>query len=353
VLAVGGVTTDENSARTDWLNHFRIDGDRTIAYCTTFGMTRIRASDVVVTGVSALTVAPGGAIAPARWAGKEARLARMDRLCALALVACDGVLVDGGLAPAGPEWDGERTAIVLGTAYGCHATNEDYYRGLVRDGTLGASPRLFTYTLPSSPLGEITIHYGIRGPALALANGLTSGVDALAEGVALVADGRADRALVCAAEVATPLLGRILAGGGGALFEPGALVDAAGALLVERTADAAARGATPRARLLGAAAAFDAQARAAAVARAVERTLAEADVRPRAVRRLIAAPTDAAVARAVGVAATDADDAAGALGAASLVALARWLAGAERETLALVCAGDDGGAGAAALVAAS
>ena len=135
---------------------------------------------------------------------------------------------------------------MLGTAYGCHATNEDYYRGLLREGPAGASPRLFAYTLPSSPVGEISIHYGVRGPTLVLANGLTSGVDALAEGVALVAEGRADRALVCAAEVATPLLASI------ARRRP--LVDAAAALVVERATDASARGASPRGRLAAAAA---------------------------------------------------------------------------------------------------
>ncbi|HEY1585453.1 MAG TPA: hypothetical protein VGH63_07160, partial [Polyangia bacterium] len=91
-------------------------------------MGRIRASDVVFTGAAALTVAPGAAIAPARWSGNAARLSRMDRLCGLALVACDAALVDAALSAAAPEWNGERTAIVLGTAYGCHATNEDYYR---------------------------------------------------------------------------------------------------------------------------------------------------------------------------------------------------------------------------------
>jgi 3-oxoacyl-[acyl-carrier-protein] synthase II len=245
--------------------------------------------------------------------------------------------------------------MALGTAYGCHATNEDYYRGLVREGALGASPRLFAYTLPSSPVGEVSIHFGVRGPAVALANGLTSGVDALAEGVAMVAERRADRALVCAVDVATPFLARILAGGGDSLYDGAPLVDAAAALVVERASDASARGATPRGRLLGAAAAFDARARAQAVRAAVERALAEADVPPRALRRLIAPAADAGAARAAGVAIDGAsDDAPGALGAAPLVALVRWLFdGGAPDRLALVCAGDDGGAGSAAVVVAS
>lgn len=283
--------------------------------CTTFAMAPKRASDVVITGAAALTVAPGASITPARWVAKEARLSRMDRLCALALVACDGALVDAALSPAAAEWNGERTAIVLGTAFGCHATNEDYYRGFVREGAGGASPRLFAYTLPSSPVGEISIHYGVRGPTLVMANGLASGIDALVEGVALVAEGRADRALVCAADVATPLLAAIVGGA--------ALVDAAAAFVVERAGDAGARGATPRGRLAGAAAGFGHDVTAAA--------LAAAEVAPGAARRL--------------------EEVAGALGASSLVALARFFAAGHGDAFALVAAGDDGGAASAAVVA--
>jgi 3-oxoacyl-[acyl-carrier-protein] synthase II len=400
-------------------------------------MARERRSEVVVSGACAIAVAPGSALTPARWAGKEARLARMDRLCALALVACDGALLDGALTPTAPEWDGDRTAIVFGSAYGCHATNEDYYRGLVRDGQLGASPRLFAYTLPSSPVGEISIHYGVRGPATAWCNGLTSGLDAFAEGVALVERGRADRVLVCAAEVATPLLARILAGNGPSLYGEAPLVDASAALLLERADAAAARGATPRGRLLAVDSAFHAGSRSAAVADAVARTLATADLPPGAFRRILATPADAAAARQAGIRgrlgvagedraaittsespAASADGARrlerptndlsagepstalgtpstalgtpstalgtpstalgtpsttlgtptvlgepstalgeegtaiepGALGAAPLIAAARFFASAAQGTLALACAGDDGGAATAAVL---
>jgi 3-oxoacyl-[acyl-carrier-protein] synthase II len=311
-------------------------------------MARIRRSDVVVTGVRTILVAPGAAIAPERWAGKEARLARMDRLCALALVACDGALVDGGLGPAAAEWDGERTAIVFGSAYGCHATNEDYYRGVIREGALGASPRLFAYTLPSSPVGEISIHYGVRGPTMALCNGLTSGLDAFAEAVALIERGRADRVLVCAAEVATPLLARILDGAGPSLYHA-APADAGAALLIERAADAAARGATPCGRLLAADAQFHAGDRAGAVGATIAQVLAAADLPAGAARRLLATPADAAYARVAGVNAP-AEAAPAALGAAPLIAAARFLAAADGDELALVCAGDDSGAASAALL---
>jgi Beta-ketoacyl synthase, N-terminal domain len=161
--------------------------------------------DIYIAGSAVWTGEPQ---APARWYDKPARLQRMDRLCALALVAADGALVDAGA----PRLDGERTAVVFGSAYGCHATNEDYYRGLLREGPAGASPRLFAYTLPSSPAGEISIHYGIRGPATTAAPGWHAGLAALAEGVQHLRSGRADRVLVVAAEVATELLKRLTGG---------------------------------------------------------------------------------------------------------------------------------------------
>jgi hypothetical protein len=147
-------------------------------------------------------------LAPARWADKPAKLARMDRLCALALVAADGALVDAGC----PKLDSERTAVVFGSAYGCHATNEDYYRGLLKEGLAGASPRLFAYTLPSSPVGEISIHYGIRGPATTACPGWHAGLAALIEGAQHLRAGRADRVVVVAAEVATELLMQLSGG---------------------------------------------------------------------------------------------------------------------------------------------
>lgn len=144
-----------------------------------------------------------------RWADRPARLARMDRLCAIALVACDAALVDAGASPGASTWRPERTGVVLGTAFGCHATNERYYRGYLGGGVDGASPRDFAYTLPSSPVGEITIHHRILGPASTTVAGLSAAIDALAEAMRHLAADRADHVLVAAADVSTPMLGRM------------------------------------------------------------------------------------------------------------------------------------------------
>jgi 3-oxoacyl-[acyl-carrier-protein] synthase II len=236
-----------------------------------------------------------------------------------------------------PGWNGERTAVVMGTAFGCHATNEDYYRGVIAGGAGGgASPRLFAYTLPSSPVGEISIHYGIRGPASAVTSGRHAGVDALVVAARELEAGRADRALVCAAEVATSLLGRLIGA---------PVADASAALFVEREELAATRGARVRARLRSTASAYAAADRDAAVADAVGRALHDADLRPGDVTRVIATSGDAAALRALGVDAPAVDDAPEALGAAPLCALVRRLD--EQRVTLLVAADPEGGAAAA------
>jgi len=189
-------------------------------------------NDITMTGAGAFVAREPGPskepLAPAKWATHPARLARMDRLCALALVAADAALLDAGA----PDISGERTAIVLGTAFGCHATNEEYYRGLLKEGPAGASPRLFAYTLPSSPVGEISIHYGIRGPATTAAPGLHAGLAALAEGLSHLEQNRADRVIVIAAEVASALLAELVG-------HP--VRDAAAAVILERGGNGRAR----------------------------------------------------------------------------------------------------------------
>lgn len=297
-------------------------------------------SDAIVSGASFFECAPRAPITPDRWAGTPAKLARMDRLCALALVAADGALLDAGLSPQAPEWNGERTAVVLGTAYGCHATNEEFYRGLLAGGASGASPRLFAYTLPSSPVGEISIHYAIRGPATAVAPGLTAGLAALGSGLRELHSGRADRVLVVAAEVATPLLQELVGNG-----QTIPLKDGAAALVLDRAGSATARG-----RLVATRSAFAANDGAAAVHEATHQLLTAAAVPPSAINRVLGDPAAASALRPLGVDAPVDPAASATLGAAPLLAVTRFLESG--AGLALAVAADPEGNGAAALLAA-
>ena len=178
-----------------------------------------------------------------RWAHLPIRTARLDRLSALALLAVDEALLDAALGPA--RWDPDRVAIVVGTAFGCHATNEEFYRGLLREGLLGASPRLFANTLPSSPGGEISIHYGTRGVVETSPGGRQAGLEAIDRGARLLELGH-QAVIVVAVDVASATLGRL-----GLAAEEGAA-----AVILEAGASDRGGRATPL-RLLASGASFD------------------------------------------------------------------------------------------------
>lgn len=299
----------------------------------------------MVTGTAAIQPPPqdnsAQGITPPRWAGAPARLARMDRLCALALVAVDGALLDAGLDPRQPTFVGGETAVVFGTAYGCHATNEEYYKTFLTDGLQSASPRLFAYTLPSSPVGEITIHYGVTGPASALAQGLTAGLDALLDGMRQIERGRCQRSLIVAADVATPLLGRLLEDEG----LSGPFFDGSAGVVVEPSSSAEARGRAPRGRVLGLASCFSSGQRATAIREATRLACQMAGASAESVEAIYGPTVDAS---AIGLNREQHDLAPSTLAAAPLHNLCHFLEHGRGR--ALIAIGDPEGTAAVALV---
>lgn len=128
---------------------------------------------------------------------------RMDRLCGLSVCVADQVLgpPESGLL-SNLRLDPACVGVAVGTAHGCHRSDEAYYRGVLAAGgqLTGASPRLFVYTLPSSPAGEISIRHGLRGPGLSEVSGATAGLGALAEALYLLDSGQAAAMLLCAVD---------------------------------------------------------------------------------------------------------------------------------------------------------
>jgi 3-oxoacyl-[acyl-carrier-protein] synthase II len=187
---------------------------------------------------------------PATWGVRPPRLGRMDRYTQVALLAAHEAFVDAGLhrEPQDPQGLG----VVLGTGYGCHETDEEYYRGILAGGAGEASPRLFAATLPSTPAGEIAILLSAEGPSLTLAQGWDAGLAAVAEAARLCHRGAAEVVLAGGVDVLTPTLLRLLAAWG---HEQGA-AEGAAFLVVERADHAARRARPPLARIRGAGAAF-------------------------------------------------------------------------------------------------
>lgn len=138
---------------------------------------------------------------PERWLGKRGtvRFGRLDRLTRLALVAANAAME--GAPPLS-----EQAGLALGTAFGSHLANEAFQLALERGPGEEASPTLFTYTLPSSSVGEISIHFGLKGPALTLTEGIGAGLAALGVAARVVEHGEARWMLSGAADTLGPSL---------------------------------------------------------------------------------------------------------------------------------------------------
>lgn len=87
---------------------------------------------------------------------------RFDTATRLTMVAVALALGDGGRC--GVESAGPGTGLLGGSRAGSAATNRSYFQDYLQAGRTLARGNLFIYTLPSSPLAEVAIHFGFTGP---------------------------------------------------------------------------------------------------------------------------------------------------------------------------------------------
>ncbi|MFF9145947.1 beta-ketoacyl-[acyl-carrier-protein] synthase family protein [Streptomyces sp. NPDC055051] len=201
------------------------------------------------------------------------RALRLDPFVQFALVAAREALADAGLDPK--TWDGARVGVVLGNGDGGPTTVEAQHRVLLSAGAAKVSPLLLPMQLPNMLAGQTAIEFGATGPNLVVATACASGTTAVGVARDLLLLDRCDVVLTGGSEaLITPLA---MAGFAqmGALSrredDPAAASrpfdadrdgfvagEGAGILVLERLADARARGARVRARVAGYGASADA-----------------------------------------------------------------------------------------------
>ncbi len=231
--------------------------------------------------------------------GRTAR--RMDRFVQFAVLAAREAVADAGLDPV--SWDGARIGVVLGCADGGPGTVEQEHRVLLDHAASRVSALLLPMQLPNMSAGQVCIDLGACGPSLVVATACASGATAIGLARDLLALGRCDVVLAGGSEaMITPL---VMAGFSrmGALssrlddparasrpfdesrdgFVAG---EGAAVLVLERPADARARGARIRGMVAGFGATADAHHVTApdpagrGCERALRTALADAGVRP-------------------------------------------------------------------------
>lgn len=193
----------------------------------------------------------------------RARSRRPDRCTQLALLAAREALSDAGLEPA--RWDGTRVAVIVGSSSGGIGTLESEHRALLGEGAQEMSPYAVPASLGNSVSAQLTIELGAMGPSHTVNTACASGATAIGTALDLLALGRCDIALVGGADATiTPynIAGFDRVGALSHRFDDPAgalrpfdarrdgfvMGEGAGMLVLERTADARARGARARAR---------------------------------------------------------------------------------------------------------
>lgn len=297
----------------------------------------LQASDPVVTGIGALT--PLAQNAPDTWAGLVAgrsgitaidgidmdgvpvrvagqihgfdaeghlgpkKFRRTARFAQLAIVAAREAVADAGLGAAGDPLEPDRTGVVINSAVSGWPEIEFNVLRMRDHGPRELSPFLISTAIPNMPACEVAIDLGAHGPVNASALACASGTYALLEARRLIRTGEAD-VVVC---------GGTDAGISRSMFASLALMgplsesdadpatvsrpfdldrtgfvfgEAAVVFVIESAAHAAARGASPYARVAGGALTSDAFHMAAPeptgtyAARAISQALRDARVRP-------------------------------------------------------------------------
>jgi 3-oxoacyl-[acyl-carrier-protein] synthase II len=198
---------------------------------------------------------------------------QLERFVQLAIVASRQAIDDAGLDRN--SWDGARVGVVLGNSLGGAETLEQQHRTLNESGPTKVSPLTVPRYMNNMLAGYVAIDCGARGTCLVTAAACASGAVAIGTARDLLRAGACDVVLAGASESA--LTQTVVAG----LNKMGALskrrdnpatasrpfdadrdgfvaAEAAGVVVLERAADARARGATPHALVAGYGSACDA-----------------------------------------------------------------------------------------------
>ncbi|MFF1413565.1 beta-ketoacyl-[acyl-carrier-protein] synthase family protein [Streptomyces sp. NPDC058289] len=192
---------------------------------------------------------------------------RMGRFTQLAVLAAREAVADAGLDPA--SWDGARVAVVIGSGLAGAAHLETQTLRHHQGGPDLVSPSLIPMLIPNMAAGEVSADLGAHGPSLATETACSSGATALAVARDLLLSGACDIAIAGGSEAAvTPVVTTGFARMGalsGRVDRPDlasrpfsadrdgfVIAEGAAVLVLERPADAAARGRRGYAHLAGA-----------------------------------------------------------------------------------------------------
>ena len=123
----------------------------------------------------------------------EKRLILLDPVSQYALVAAREALAQSGLTFDEPLAD--RTAVVIGTGIGGATTQDQMARRLYGEGNPRVHPMAIVRVMPNAPASQISLEFGLRGPAFAVASACASANHALGQALLLLRSGTVEVAV--------------------------------------------------------------------------------------------------------------------------------------------------------------
>jgi nodulation protein E len=126
------------------------------------------------------------------------QLDHLDRFAQLALVAAREAVRDSGIAwtPALRE----RTAIVTGSSVGGQTTEDVGFDDVYRRGKNRVHPLTIPRTMANAATSQISMEFGLTGPAFTISTACSSSNHAFAQALALLRSGAADAAIAGGSE---------------------------------------------------------------------------------------------------------------------------------------------------------
>ncbi len=124
----------------------------------------------------------------------EKKLVLLDRVSQFALVAAREAVAQSGLDFRADSL-GETTAVIIGTGVGGENTNDNASRRLYAENNPRLHPLTIVRLMANAPASQISIEFGLRGPAFAVSSACASANHAMAQAFHMVRSGMADTAV--------------------------------------------------------------------------------------------------------------------------------------------------------------
>ena len=132
------------------------------------------------------------------------KLVLLDRVSQFALIAAREAIAQSGLDFRADD-RGERTACIIGTGIGGENTHDETARRFYADKKPNVHPLTIVRLMANAPASQVSIEYGLTGPAFATVSACSSANHALTQAFHMVRSGVADAALAGGSEACITL----------------------------------------------------------------------------------------------------------------------------------------------------